>query len=186
MAKGNHEEWILEPEKLECLVSTTRMDIVDHLAGRGAMSIKEIASAVGKKPSALYHHIDKLLESELICEEGSRTVNRRQEKLYATPSRRMRLKKALAQPQNGEVMHRVVGALARQAERDFARGQADESATADGEARNLGFYRMVAKPGPERLARINALLEEIGELMWEEGDPDEAAVVLTWVMAPAP
>lgn len=184
MAGDAHDEWILEPEKLECLVSTTRMDIVDHLAGRGAMSIKEIAHAVGKKPSALYHHIEKLLEAGLIREEGSRTVNRRHEKLYATPSRRMRLKKALADPANADVIRRVVGAVARQAERDFARGQVGESALTDGESRNLGFYRMVAKPGPERLARINALLHEVGELLWEESDPDGEAMVLTWVMAP--
>ncbi|MHA7818167.1 MAG: helix-turn-helix domain-containing protein [Erythrobacter sp.] len=186
MAQGTHEEWILEPEKLECLVSTTRMDIVDHLAGRGSMSIKEIAAAVGKKPSALYHHIDKLLDAGLIHEEGSRTVNRRIEKLYATPSRRMRLRKALAEPANAEVMRRVVGALSRQADRDFARGIAGEGALAESEARNLGFYRMVAKPSPARLARVNQLLEEIGELFWEEDGAEEDAVVLTWVMAPAP
>ena len=185
MAAQTREEWINDPEQIECLVSTTRMDIVDHLAGRGAMSIKEIAQAVGKKPSALYHHIEKLLEAGLIREEGARTVNRKQEKLYATPSRRMRLKRALGDPAHAEVMQRIVGSLARQAERDFARGQSEGGLT-EGEHRNLGFYRMVAKPGPAKLARINALLDELGELLWEEGDPDDETVVLTWVMAPAP
>ena len=185
MAQMDHDEWVLEPEKLECFVSTTRMDIVDHLAGRGAMSIKELACAVGKNPSSLYHHIEKLEAAGLIVESGARTVNRKHERLYETPSRRMRLKRALEEDANSDVMRRVVASLARQAERDFARGQECEGAKASGEKRNLGFYRMVTKPGSERLMRINALLDELGELMWEEGEADDDAVVLTWVMAPS-
>jgi len=185
MAQNDHDEWVLEPEKLECFVSTTRMDIVDHLAGRGPMSIKELARAVGKRPSSLYHHIEKLEAAGLIQESGARTVNRKQERLYATPSRRMRLKRALEDEANRDVMRRVVASLSRQAERDFARGQECEDARASGADRNLGFYRMVAKPGSERLQRINALLDELGELMWEEAEDEEDAVVLTWVMAPS-
>ena len=185
MGRNNSDEWVLQPEKLECFVSTTRMDIVDHLAGRGAMSIKELASAVGKRPSSLYHHIEKLEAAGLICESGARTVNRKHERLYATPSRRMRLKRALEDDANRDVMRRVVASLARQTERDFTRGQECRNAEPSGEERNLGFYRMVAKPGSERLRRINALLDELGELMWEEGEAEDDAVVLTWVMAPS-
>lgn len=196
MADSNEDVWVMEPERLQCLVSTTRMDIVDHLAGRGApgegMSVKQIAKAVGRRPSALYHHIEKLEAAGLIRECGSRTVNRKHEKLYETPSRRMRLKRALGEPANAEVMREIVASLARQASRDFSAGQQQDGARPDGPVRNLGFYRTVSNPSPERLARINALIEEIAELMWEEDGRDQASspagepVVLTWVMAPLP
>ena len=181
---GQDETWILRSDQLRCLVSAVRLDIVDHLAARGPMAIRELANEIGRRPSALYHHIDQLLAVELVVESGMRIVNRKQEKLYATPSRRMRLKRALSMPENKEVMSEIVSALARQADRDFSVGQDRKDSNAEGHFRNLGFFRLVAKPGPERLARINSLLEEIGELMWEDADEDAGTVTLTWIMAP--
>lgn len=185
-AANAEEEQILRSDQLRCLVSATRMDIVDHLAGRGALSIKELATAIGKQPSALYHHLEKLLDVGLVREAGTRIVNRRQEKLYATLSRRMRLVHALESGEHDEVMTKVVGALSRQADRDFMRGLANPVAKAGGEGRNLGFFRLVTKPSPEKLASINEKLLEIAELMWEEDDEESQgdAMVLTWVMAP--
>lgn len=185
MSKSEEETWVLRTDQLRCLVSAVRTDIVDQLAGRGPMSIKELATAIGKRPSALYHHIDQLLEVELVREAGARVVNRKQEKLYATPSRRIRLKPALARPENAEVMAEIVSALARQADRDFSKGQYVQDAKVEGVERNLGFFRLVAKPGPEKLARINALLDEIGEIMWEDAEEVFPAVTLTWFMAPS-
>lgn len=181
---GVHDEWIMREDQLECLVSATRTDIVDHLAAHGPMSVKELAVAIGMQPSALYHHIDKLLEVGLVVEQGSRVANRKQEKLYATLSRRIRLRRALEEGQHKDIMNRIVATLGRRAERDFARGQEHASACADGNARNLGFFRLVARPNAEKLARINALLGEVAELMWEDADPDGDVVALTWVMAP--
>ena len=48
MSKRKDEVWVLRSEQLRCLVSATRMDIVDHLAGQGPMSIRELAAAIGK------------------------------------------------------------------------------------------------------------------------------------------
>lgn len=178
------ETWIQRSDQLQCLVSPVRLDIVDHLAARGPLSIKDVARAIGKRPSALYHHIDQLVEVDLVQEAGTRIVNRKQEKLYSTPSRRMRLKRALSVPEHQEVMADIVAALARQADRDFSQGQKVCSALAEGDHRNLGFFRLVAKPGSGRLARINMLLDEIGELMWDEADEEASSIALTWIMAP--
>ena len=183
---GQDTMWILDPAQLRCLASSTRMDIVDHLAGRGALSIAELAKALGRQPSSLYHHLEKLLQVGMVVETGSRVTNRRSEKVYATPSRRMRLQRALADPANAEVMQDVVQALSRQAQRDFAAGQSLPGACADGAERNLGFFRLVARPDAEALARINGLLAEVGETMWEEAPGDSPAITLTWVMAPCP
>lgn len=176
--------WILDPVQLRCLASSARMDIVDHLAGRGALSISELARALARQPSSLYHHLEKLLEAGLVVEAGSRVTNRRTERLYATPSRRMRLQRALADPANAAVMQDIVQSLARQAQRDFSNGRVSAEARVDGADRNLGFFRLVARPDAVALARINALLDEIGEIMWEEGGSDSPAITLTWVMAP--
>ncbi|WFL76896.1 helix-turn-helix domain-containing protein [Altererythrobacter arenosus] len=178
------DEWILRADQLRALVSAVRTDIVDHLAGRGEMSIKELAEAIGKQPSALYHHLEQLLDVGLVVESGARVVNRKKEKLYRTPSRRMRLRKALESGEHADLMGQIVASLSRQADRDFSRGQAIPTARADGEHRNLGFFRLVAKPDAGRLEEINRHLEAIAELMWEENDAEAESMVLTWIMAP--
>ncbi|HZV57981.1 MAG TPA: helix-turn-helix domain-containing protein [Sphingobium sp.] len=178
--------WILRKDQIVCLSSAVRMDMVDQLAGRGPMSIRELAAAIGMQPSAIYHHLRKLVAVELVREAGTRVVNRKSEKLYETPSRRMRLRRALEDPANAALMRDIVEALCRQAERDFAAGQAAGGSAAPGEARNLGFFRLIARPGPEALGQINARLEEVAEIMWRAPDPDQPALALTWIMAPKP
>lgn len=178
------EEWILREDQLRTLLSSVRTDIVDHLAGRGEMSIKELAVAIGKQPSSLYHHLDKLIEVGLVRETGARVINRKQEKLYAVPARRIRLKAALESGSYPQLMEQIVASLARQADRDFAKGQALPNARAGGETRNLGFFRLVAKPDADRLAQINYHLDAIAELMWQENATDGESMVLSWFMAP--
>ncbi len=176
--------WVLRRDQLLCLVSAARMDMVDQLAGRGPLSIRELAAALGVQPSAVYHHLRKLLAVDLVREAGARVVNRKSEKLYETPSRRMRLRRALEDPANAEIMQRFIEALCRQAERDFAGGLKAGGVAAPGPARDLGFFRMVARPTPQALARLNGLLDEIAELLWEDVDASQPAIALTWVLAP--
>jgi DNA-binding transcriptional ArsR family regulator len=176
--------WVLRRDQLLCLTSAVRMDLVDQLAGRGPMSIRELAVVVGMQPSALYHHLKKLLAVDLVLECGTRVVNRKSEKIYKTPSRRIRLRRALEDPANAEVMRDFVEALCRQAERDFAAGQAAGGRAAPGPDRNLGFFRLIARPSPDALTRLNALLEEAAEIFWEDPDPSQPPIALTWVIAP--
>ncbi|MDE1466862.1 winged helix-turn-helix domain-containing protein [Aurantiacibacter sp. D1-12] len=176
--------WILDPVQLRCLASAARLDIVDQLAGHGTMSISELGKALGREPSSLYHHMRQLLTHGLVLEDGTRTVNRRVEKLYRTPSRRMRLRKALADPANADIMRDHVRALLRQAERDFVAGQKLPGAAVEGPDKTLGFARLVSRMDAERLERFNALLEQMAELMWEENEPDAPGITFTWVLAP--
>jgi DNA-binding transcriptional ArsR family regulator len=176
--------WILRQDQLRCLCSAVRMDLVDHLAGRGPLSVRELAEAVGMQPSAVYHHLRQLIAVDLVSEAGARVVNRKSEKLYETPSRRMRLRRALEDPANADIMRQFVEALCRQAERDFAGGQKAGGNPSPGPDRNLGFFRLIARPSPDTLARLNAVLDQLYDILWEDPDPDQPAIALTWVLAP--
>jgi DNA-binding transcriptional ArsR family regulator len=176
--------WVTDPAQIRCGVSPRRHDIIDRLAASGPMSIRELAGWIGARPSALYHHVNQLLEVGLILKSGFRTVNRRREQLYATPARRMRLIRALGDPNNREVMAEVVAALTRQMERDFRRGLKTPGAVTEGPARDLGFFRLLGSPSPEALVKINALLEEIAELLWTGEAEDSGVVAFNWIMAP--
>lgn len=176
--------WIIRQDQIACLTSPVRTDIVDHLATRGPLSIREVAEEIGKQPSAIYHHIRKLEEVELLSEVGSRLVNRRTEKLYATPARRMRMIRALGDPDNAGLMGYMVAALARQAERDFRTGLDHSARKTEGPQRNLGFFRLVNRPSRQSLKEINRKLDEIAEILWQDQDPNAPLMVLSWTMAP--
>lgn len=176
--------WILEPDQLAALTSPRRHDIADRLAASGPMSIRELAAQIGAKPSALYHHINRMLEVGLVVEAGSRVVRRKREQLYATPAPRMRMARALAQDQHRDVMSEIVASLTRQMSRDFGTGSRAATRSVEGEGRNLGFFRLVGRPTPAQLARINACLLEVAEILWQSDDEAADLVTLGWVMAP--
>jgi len=176
--------WVLRKDQLECLASTVRMDIVDHLVGNGRMSIKQLAASMGRQPSSIYYHINMLVKAELVVEAGSQVSNRRTEVLYATRAPRMRVQKALADPANHETIDRTVGAVCRQAHRDFVEGLSHPDARLDGPERNLGFFRLINRPSPESLREINGYIERIAEILWEEHDMNQPLIAFAWTLTP--
>jgi DNA-binding transcriptional ArsR family regulator len=178
--------WIMEPRQLAEMASARRQDIVDRLAATGPLSIKELAAQIGARPSALYHHVGRLLEVGLIVEAGWRTVRRRREQLYAARARRMRMLRALASEKHQPLMETIVGSLARQMERDFRSGAGSPDRRAEGAERNYGFFRLIGRPGAADLARINACLAEVAEILWDRRDENAPLVCLEWIMAPLP
>jgi DNA-binding transcriptional ArsR family regulator len=178
------EYWILDRDQIHCLVSAQRTDMVDRLAARGPMSMRELAAEIGMKPPALYRHLQKLLDVGLVVETGTRVVNRKQERLYATPSPRMRLIHALGDPRFRDQMVQLVATLGRQMARDFEHGIRRGDAQTQGPERNLGLFRLLGSPDAATLARINAHLDGIMELMLTQHDPRAPFIALTWTMTP--
>jgi DNA-binding transcriptional ArsR family regulator len=183
-AKRPETYQVTRPDQIAVLTSARRHDIVDRLAAGGPMSIKALARQIGAKPSALYHHIERLLEVGLVVEAGNRIANRRREMLYATPAPRMRLIRALADGKQPELMAEIVASLTRQMARDFKAGERSSVRIAEGEDKNFGFFRLVGRPSPAQLARLNACLVEIAEILWKSDDPSAPLIGLGWVMAP--
>jgi DNA-binding transcriptional ArsR family regulator len=180
----NKAYWILDQRQLECLASAPRAEILDWLCSSGPQSVSDLASALNRKPSSLYHHIELMMQVGLVEEAGTRTVYRRTEKLYATPSRRMRLKRALADGDHDDLMEQTVASMTKQFRKDFSAGLDDEHARRTGQFRDLGFYRFVGRPSREGLKAINDHLDAIADILWTDQDPERPAVALGWVMAP--
>jgi len=180
--------WVLREDQIDCLSSAVRMTLIDRLAVDGPMSAEEIARAISLKPTAVYHHLAKLTRCGLVLEAGKRTLPgaKKPQILYRTPAPKMRLMGALNTP---ELAPRVLGcvtATLRQADRDFAAGLNMGSAQTDGAQRNLGFFRLAARPNAATLEAINDHLWAIAELMWQAGDEGGPPISLAWSMAPLP
>jgi len=176
--------WVLREDQLECLASTVRIDMIDHLVGRGPMSIKQLAASLGRQPSSIYYHIDMLMKAELVVEAGTQVSNRRTEVLYEARAPRMRIMKALADPKNHDTINRMVGGVLRQSQRDFSQGLTHPAAQVDGPERNLGFFRLINRPSPESLREINGYIERIAEILWEERDMNQPLIAFSWTLTP--
>lgn len=183
-ATNRADYWVLRKDQVRCLTSPTRHDIIDRLAAQGPLSVRDLAHGIGMRPSAVYHHLAQLLEVDLVVEAGSRIVNRRRERLYGTPSRRMRLIRALGEPKLKPLMKKTVSAVCRQMDRDFSKGAASSLAVTTGSARNHGFFRSVGQPGKQALARINALLGDIAEILWTERRAGAPLLAFAWTLTP--
>jgi DNA-binding MarR family transcriptional regulator len=183
-AQSGKTYWVVDKRQLMAMTSPRRHEMCDALAAQGPMSIRELANVIGVQPSSLYHHINRLLAVGLIVEAGSRVARRRREQLYATPAPRMRLARALSENKYPDVIAEIVSALTRQIARDFRTGARLPDRIAEGEERNLGFFRLIGRPSPAQLARINACFAEISEIMWNSVGNSEGVIGIGWVMAP--
>jgi DNA-binding transcriptional ArsR family regulator len=176
--------WVLQRKQLRSLVSQRRLEIIDRLVAAGPLSAKDLARLVGAQPSALYHHLRQLMEVGLVVETGYRVVRRRREVLYMTRAPRIRLFRALRDPNNTREMTRITATMTRQMSRDFRRGIKSPAARPSGALQNLGFMRLLASPSPATLRRINQYLAEIGELLFTSTDARYEPLSLAWIMAP--
>ena len=145
-----------DPRQLETIASPRRQDMLARLAACGPLSIRELAEQVGARPTALYHHLEKLLDVGLVVEAGSRLRNRRRETLYETVAQRLvsdqrlRLSRAHRDPKHAEAVADIVSAQTRQLARDFRGGQISAARADDGDERNLTFFRLVGRPSRMR------------------------------------
>lgn len=178
--------YITRPEQRALLTSTRLQPIGDLLSAKGPLSVKEIAAALGLRPSALYHHINKAVKVGLIVEAGSRIVNRRREILYDTPAVKMRFGFSVADRKLRDLWSKIQTSHSRQSDRDFIRALSDADIVDDGPQRNLRTFRLVGAPDSDALAQINKKIEEIGELMWQSAGQDNPLIAITCVVAPLP
>lgn len=176
--------WITRREQYECLMSARRMDIIDLLANTGARSVREIAALIGVKPSSLYHHIDLLLDVDLIEIAGTRLVNRRQEKLYQAPGRTLRYGLSFDDPLAFSLYSRIGDVQARQSARDLRRGLETDEVVAHGPTKNTWVFRLVGAPDAATMEKINHHLGEIAKLFWSSAGQDNPLIVMSAIMAP--
>ncbi|MGP1283535.1 MAG: helix-turn-helix domain-containing protein [Parasphingopyxis sp.] len=176
--------YIEKADEVAALISAKRQPIIDLLAAQGPLAAREIAAGLGMKTSAIYHHLHKLAEVGLVRETGARTTSRRSEKLYDTPAVAMRLGISLDDGEQVETWRKLHLAQSRQTDRDFLDALESGGGTGEGSERNLRTYRVVGAPSPADLRRINALLEEALEIMWNSAGADARPIALTCVLAP--
>lgn len=177
--------WITRADQLKVLQSAIRMDIVDRLVAVGPMSVKDLAAWTGKKTTPIYHHLRQMEEVGLVNRAREFGTRGRPAAVYEASGRRMRLARAPLKVSNRKPMARIGRIVASQAAKDYAMGFEASNWRIEGPNRNHWVFRCVARPSPKRLERMNALLNELSELIWTpDPSPGELSVSIAWFLSP--
>lgn len=168
------------------IASPHRQEIVDCLAALGPMSVRELARTLRRRPTAIYHHLRRLTRVGLLRTAPLDSDRGRPALGYATVAPLMRLARAGRDPRNRKPLAKAGAAAAKQAGRDYAQGFRADSWTLEGPGRNHWFFRVVASPSPERLERINKLLDELAELAWSPDPHPGPPMSVAWFLAALP
>jgi DNA-binding transcriptional ArsR family regulator len=176
--------WIERPEQIRAVASPIRQEIVDRIAALGPITVHELARSLGRRRTAIYHHLKRLERVGLVRAMEFTGGRGRPALRYETVAPRMRLARAARRPRDQGLVTKAGAAAAKQAARDYAAGFRAPTWTLEGPARNHWFFRVVATPSPARLKRINILLDELAELAWAPDPHPGPPISLAWFLAP--
>lgn len=165
---SDERDQVTDPSQLALLAEPARYAIYSSVAWGHEKSIREIAERLGLKPSSLYRHIDALVDAGLFEEAGSVETGRRPARLFR--ARRI-LKYDPERPGNAEALSQVVERGMRHGAAGFRRVAESGTAVARGDQRNMHFTAPTGWLEPADLARANALIDELRELI-QESEPN--------------
>lgn len=172
-----------DPAHIELLASPARIEIVDTLEALGdAVSVAELAAALGRPADGLYYHLRPLCAAGIVDEVEAADGNR-----YRTSARaRVSLRYRPGATANADAVRRVAASILRVAGRDFDRAIADRRSVVEGPRRELWAARGKGWVGASELAEINRLLARLDALLRRPRSPRrDRLIALAWVMTPA-
>ena len=179
-----HVYWIMRPDQVEALASAVRLDILDWLVMSGPLTVRALAQVLGRKPTAIYHHLAQMEELGLVRSFPAEVERGRPALVFAPAAPMMRLAHAPLRPENRSAMAKVARVVGNEAAKEYAAAFKSDRWKVEGEGRNLWFFRVVASPSPRRLKQINAMLEQLVDLMWSP-DPEPGELTsIAWILAP--
>lgn len=168
------ERLVSDIETLKALSDPLRLRILETMVAESgrAWSVKELAGALAVPVTRLYHHVDLLVERDLVRAAGRRLVSGIVETRYRVAALSLRLDRALfrADTEAGATaLHEMLATLFDGARDDIERGLAAGRIAAGEDAppeRRLLLLRGTARLTPDRAeefrARLQALTEEFG------------------------
>ena len=191
--------YIRDLETLRAISDPTRIRILETMVQRRtpAWSVKEIAAALDVPQTRLYHHVELLLERDLVRAVERRVVSGIIETRYAVTARSFQLDRSLFAPGSEEglqVLHETLVAVF-----DTARAEVEEAvrlgtietgADAPPERRMLvsrGLARLTPARAAELRGRLEALTEEFGaDEAADPADPEAHAYGVVLAVYPLP
>lgn len=175
--------WIRSAAQVRALVSPARQEIIDALDAAGPCSVSALAALVGRAPDGLYFHLRRLESCGLIKACGRNRHGRHAWAMYDVAERPVRLDYD-ALPTDS--VANVIAAAMRLGLRDFKRAMRKGGVVIRGSDRDLWGARIKGWITPLNIRRINAVLNELRDLMHNRGPAKGTkAMSISFILAPA-
>ena len=208
MSSGQHEQdltpdpdfrpqdvrLIGDVESLRAISDPTRLRILETMVQRQdpAWSVKELAAEIGVPQTRLYHHVEQLLEHDLIRPVERRVVSGIIETRYRVAALSFQLDRGLIAGDSEagqQVLHDTLVAVfdtARdEVEQAIREGVIDPGADASDE-RRVVLSRGLARLSPERAAELRERLRALEEEFGDDAEPNGQAYGLVFALYPMP
>jgi DNA-binding transcriptional ArsR family regulator len=155
-----------ERRQLRVLVPPVRQEIVDGVAAIGPCSVAELAALLGRRPTALYHHLARLEQVGLLLREPGASDGRgRPRARYDVPGRPVLVDMAALSVGGRALVEKYVAAMLRNARRGYARAQRSTRPAHAGPRRTLWAASWKGWLSRAELARANQLLGDLIDLL---------------------
>ena len=181
-------------ESLRAISDPTRLRILETMVQRQdpAWSVKELAVEIGVPQTRLYHHVEQLLERDLIRPVERRIVSGIIETRYRVVARSFQLDRRLLAGDSEArqvVLHDTLVAVfdtARNEIEEAIRTGVIETGEDVPEERRVILSRGLARLSPARAVELRRRLQAIEDEFGEDVDPDAAAYGLVFAVYPMP
>ena len=174
------ERRISDVETLKALSDPLRLRILELMTtGRGeAFTVKRLATALDVSQTKLYHHVNLLVERELIRPVGTRVVSGIIETSYRIAQLNVSLDRSLLAGDSAE-LHDMLTTIFDGAREDIERGIRVGAIAVGEEAeapKRLVLVKMLARLSPARAAELREQLKDLLQSFQDEeadvdGDP---------------
>ena len=187
---------IATPAQLRAVASPVKQEILNAVAAMGPISVAELARMLGRAPSGLYFHIDKLAKLGLLLrsESGSKRATpsafypERASASYNVPSRPIKVAYRPTDAKTRSPLAKAVRSMTTVASRNFVKAYR-QGAVVSGAQRTLWAWRWKRRLVPRELEALNRHLLDIERLL-TQSDRGRAGprrlIEFTFVLTPAP
>lgn len=176
---------IRSPRAALALASPLRQEIVDAIVSGGPSTVAQLASALERRPDALYFHLRSLERVGLLRRTGTTGSGRSAAAVYDVPVRPMRLDYGGPPPKRTARLGPALDSLLRLARRDVRRALTHPKTRAEGAIRELWVARVRGRIGKKELDRVNALLRQCFSIINSaSGGSDAVPIALAFALTP--
>ena len=154
---------VASKRQLAALVAAARQELVDVLSEMGAVSVAELAAALGRPADALYFHLRALVRAGLVKRVRYRKRNGRTEALFRTVAPRLQLRYEPHRVANRKALSAIVASMLRLGTRDFSAALGAGNVAISGPRRELWALRKAGRLSSGQLANVNRRIQALAD-----------------------
>ena len=178
----------LSAEQLKLMSFGPRRDIVSVLAEAPDLSTREIADRLHRSPTALYRHMELLVEAGLVLQSGQRSGVKRPEAVFALTAHNLSAAEATAKVEGRSALAQAAKRYAAAASRRFSQALETGAARPNGHDANLALSHLELQLDQAGLRQFQRLLQDFLKSatgLRDDSRPGQERIAVTILVAPA-